>query len=179
MATTRLPESSPHYVPPPPPEFGNPLDIKKYGKRRRKLAPTGKPTLLGKPETDAITIQGAAGEKAPRSWETIALDLGTNTERPVEGRFYTIGKKHSLVDVWTSPPGTWGAKRIAGVKNCMIFAVKEDRKSTDDDSKEPSGWTKALVFNGVSRSESSIPREFDHENGISTFVSMQWEQIRR
>ena len=186
--TRKTIEYSPHHVEPPAPpvEFGNPDAIKAYGRRRGRshaVVPPGNRRVFSDASLAVITPllkDDVVDKKGKREWENYVLQKGTGVEQAVQGRSYTIGRDHPLIDIWTSPPDTWGAQRVAAVNNCRIIVLKKE-KPTDKDSSDisPAGWTQAVVIEGVSSRLGSLrPIEFRNGLGTQIFVSAQWSQIR-
>lgn len=176
-------EHSPHFVerPKPPAIFGNQESIAAHIKPKRSrgnVPVSGSRRALAQ---DSVLSGGVVTESGKRGWETFILDKGAGTQETVEGRSYTIGRDHVSIDVWTSPPGTWDAKRIATVNNCRIITVKKENTKKEDDSSNPQfgGWTQAIVVEGTSAKPAVlVPRMFNDGTGSRMYVSVEWSQIR-
>lgn len=179
-------EYQPHYRPEPEPrpEFGQPLPPKRS--RRRSLSTVKKEVVsqnLGLlPVGESEIIVGETSRRK-RDWETYVLDRGTGTQETIKGRSYSIGVNHAPIDIWTSPPETWGAKRIESVKNVRIIALRREKPQKKDEASDVlvNGWTQAYIVNGASKPRSNVivPMQFSDGLGSREIVSVQWSQVRR
>lgn len=178
-------EHSPHFVERPI-KFGEPLPRRKSGSssRRKPLSQDSNPSIWENVDTmsaNTSTIDQGEKKKA-REWETYILDKGGGTQETIQGRAYTIGRDHAPIDVWTSPPETWGAQRIGSIQNCRIITLKKEKPKQTNDSSDPQigGWTQAVVIEGTSaRPNMLIPRTFSDGVGSRMYVSIEWSQIVR
>lgn len=189
MSRRRTVEYSPHYSPKPdrPLKFGEPLPKPRRGRQASSRKPLSGGGFV--PQDLGLIPAEGSGEIAnetsarERGWETYILDRGTGTQETIEGRSYAIGKDHPLVDVWTSPPETWGAKRIESVRNCRIIVLRRKPSEKNDESNDPliKSWPQAIIIDGVSKPRSNviIPMEFSDGLGSRMIVSVAWRQIRR
>jgi hypothetical protein len=191
MVKRTLEHISPHDLPKdtPPAIFGHPKSIEAYTRPKRRIGNNqteARRKLLQQnvslntqsiPPEVVVENKGRTG----RPLETFVLDRGTGTEEKIVGKSYTIGADHPLIDLWTSPPGTWGAKRIASINNCRIITLKEEKPKSDDKTDvSPQGWTKLVVEEGTSSKPNVLkPREFSNGYGTQIIVSAEWFQIRR
>jgi len=175
-------EYSPHFVERPL-KFGEPLPKRKSGpsRKRKPLSEEHNPSIWENVDTMNNSVPPEQDSKRKtREWETYVLDKGAGTQETIQGRAYTIGKDHAPIDIWTSPPDTWGAQRIAAIRNCRIITLKREKPKRADDSSEPQigGWVQAVVIEGTSAKPNMlIPRTFSDGIGSRMYISVEWSQI--
>ena len=190
MSRRRTVEYSPHYSPEPerPLKFGEPLPKSRRGRQASLRKPLSGGGLVVFQDLGLVPAEGSEGivseaSVKKRGWETYILDRGTGTQESIQARSYSIGKDHALVDIWTSPPETWGARLITSLRDIRIVVLKRDESKANDDSSDilVNGWTQAMIVNGASKPKSNVIRPMEFENGLgfSEFVSVAWRQIRR
>ncbi len=148
--------------------------------RRNKIKP---PVVVSAifPDAEAQTEPSDAGvqEGTRREIEHYTLYKGTPREEIVWGKSYTIGMRHPLIEVWNSPPDTWGARRLDSINGCRVLIIEQGKYPPGEEPETyVRGWERALVFRGVHKiTDRSTPIRFDASSGDAR-VSVEWKQIR-
>lgn len=82
--------------------------------------------------------------QAPREWETLVLNEGTDHEIPLKGLHYDIPEDSTPLFAWSLPPRTGRGQRLGAINGARVFVVKDSEKSSDRFRR---GWAQVVVLN--------------------------------